>query len=66
MPEIYRVSLREEPVKDEPAKEGVVLDNCPGLLANGEEVGVDVVAAVVEGLQPFLEGFEHRLGRDVG
>ena len=48
------------------ADECVVSDNYPGSLANGEEVGIDVVAGVVEGLQPFLEGFERRFGRDVG
>ena len=36
------------------------------ILADGDEVGVKVVAAFVEEFQPFLKGFERGLGRGVG
>ena len=47
---IHGVSYREEPIKDAIADVGVSSDGCPNFLANGEEVVVDIVAVVVEGL----------------
>ena len=66
MPWNARVSLQEEPLKDDLADEGVISDLYAGFLANIEEVGFEVVAAPGESFEPSPEGVGHLTGRFVG
>lgn len=56
------VSSPAERLEDEPAVKMVYSHPFADVEANVEEVGLEVVAVVVEALQPFLEGFECLFG----
>ena len=66
MPWNARVSLQEEPPKDDLGEEGVSSDLYADFLANIEEAGFEVVAQTRDSCEPSPERVGHLAGRFVG